>query len=249
MRGVVKPAIDDSAFETLKREYSDVVRELINNPELTKFREEYEKIMRALEKSHESEKRLMRKCRELKADIVSNKVKVTQAEQLTSEDPTNMIALKKELEKAWALVSIANEKECKARDRIKVLKEEIATLGKIIETGSGGVVGADTLNELTKAKEKLTKEAADQAIENVKLKKELEATKVQIANLQGDILTAQSKITELSQDIQVLLMLFLIPHIHFVVTRSMPHFWCTNVFYNSVLPLINSVEPSMLIFR
>nr|VZI36376.1 unnamed protein product [Spirometra erinaceieuropaei] len=202
MKGVVKPAIDDSAFDALKREYDDVVRELNNNPELAKFREEYEKIMRALEKSHESEKRLMRKCRELKADIVSNKVKVTQAEQLTSDDPSNMIALKKELEKAWALVSAANEKECKARDRIKGLKEEIATLGKIIETGSGGVVGADTLNELTKAKEKLTKEAADQAAENIKLRKELEATKTQISNLQGEILNAQSKIGELSQDIQ-----------------------------------------------
>ncbi len=114
------------------------------NDGLVKFQEEYNKIMKALHKSHENERRLMKKCRELRADIVSNSVRVQQAEQITNEDPSNITALKRELDGAWKLVASAADKENLARERIRVLKDEINTLGKIIETGSGGVVGADT---------------------------------------------------------------------------------------------------------
>ena len=42
---------------------------------LERFRVEYEKLHRALKKSHESEKRLIKKCRELNTEIVSNAAK------------------------------------------------------------------------------------------------------------------------------------------------------------------------------
>ena len=48
--------------------------------------EEYEKLHRALKKSHESEKRLIKKCRELNAEIVSNASKVQTALKLSQED-------------------------------------------------------------------------------------------------------------------------------------------------------------------
>ena len=50
---------------------------------LEKFRVEYEKLHQALKKSHESEKRLMEKCRELNAEIVANSAKVTTALKLS----------------------------------------------------------------------------------------------------------------------------------------------------------------------
>ena len=51
-----------------------------------RFRIEYEKLHKALKKSHESEKRLMSKCRELNAEIVSNSSKVAQALKLSQDD-------------------------------------------------------------------------------------------------------------------------------------------------------------------
>lgn len=53
---------------------------------LLRFRVEYEKLHKALKKSHESEKRLMSKCRELNAEIVSNSSKVAQALKLSQDD-------------------------------------------------------------------------------------------------------------------------------------------------------------------
>ena len=62
---------------------------------LEKFRTEYEKLHRALKKSHESEKRLMQKCRELNAEIVANSAKVATALKLSQEDQTTIASLKK----------------------------------------------------------------------------------------------------------------------------------------------------------
>lgn len=56
---------------------------------------EYEKLHRALKKSHESEKRLMAKCRELNADIVSNAAKMQTALKLSQEDQATIASLKK----------------------------------------------------------------------------------------------------------------------------------------------------------
>ena len=62
---------------------------------LEKFRAEYEKLHRALKKSHDSEKRLMNKCRELNAEIVANSAKVATALKLSQDDQSTIAQLKK----------------------------------------------------------------------------------------------------------------------------------------------------------
>jgi hypothetical protein len=49
---------------------------------LEKFRLEYEKLHRALKKSHEQEKRLVKKCRELNTEILNNQAKIKTALRL-----------------------------------------------------------------------------------------------------------------------------------------------------------------------
>ncbi len=78
---------------------------------LERFRVEYEKLHRALKKSHESEKRLIRKCRELNQEIVANAAKVQTAIKLSQEDQNTIASLKKEIEKAWKMVDASHEKE------------------------------------------------------------------------------------------------------------------------------------------
>ena len=62
---------------------------------LGKFRNEYEKLHQALQKTHESEKRLMQKCRELNAEIVANSAKVSTALKLSQDDQATISNLKK----------------------------------------------------------------------------------------------------------------------------------------------------------
>lgn len=78
---------------------------------LEKFRLEYEKLHKALKKSHDSEKRLMLKCRELNAEIVANASKVATALKLSQEDQANIASLKK-VNKLFIQVNIYNIALC-----------------------------------------------------------------------------------------------------------------------------------------
>ncbi len=104
---------------------------------LDKFRTEYEKLHKALLKSHDSEKRLMQKCRELNAELVTNSAKVQSAMKLSEEDKSAITSLRKEIEKAWKMVDAAHEKEQRAKETIQSLRIEINNLTKLIEQGAG----------------------------------------------------------------------------------------------------------------
>lgn len=87
-----------------------VLRELAADAQLDRFRSEYEKVFRALKKSHDNEKRLIKKCRELGAEIVGGAAKVQAALKLSDEDQATIAALKKEIENSWKMVDSSHEK-------------------------------------------------------------------------------------------------------------------------------------------
>eukprot|EP01112_Ceratiomyxa_fruticulosa_P012262 TRINITY_DN3387_c0_g1_i1.p1 TRINITY_DN3387_c0_g1~~TRINITY_DN3387_c0_g1_i1.p1 ORF type:complete len:125 (+),score=32.62 TRINITY_DN3387_c0_g1_i1:132-506(+) len=95
---------ETSAFEALERDFQEVLTELVGDKSLEKFRVEYEKLHRVLKKSHESEKRLVKRCRELNTEIVANAAKVQTALKLSSEDQKTIETLRKEIEKVWKMV-------------------------------------------------------------------------------------------------------------------------------------------------
>ncbi len=52
------------------------MKRLKGEASLDKFRTEFERLHQALRKSHDGEKRLMQKCRELNAELLANAAKV-----------------------------------------------------------------------------------------------------------------------------------------------------------------------------
>merc|ERR1719364_490598 len=128
-------AYESSAFEALEKDFQEVLQELVGDKSLEHFRLEYEKLHRALKKSHGSEKRLVKKCRELNTEIVSNAIKVQTALRLSQEDQTTIASLKKEIERAWKMVEASHEKEQRAKETIHNLKIEISNLGRLVEQG------------------------------------------------------------------------------------------------------------------
>ncbi|KAL8621368.1 hypothetical protein ACOMHN_048168 [Nucella lapillus] len=195
---------DDSAFESLEKDFQETLSELMGDRSLEKFRVEYEKLHKALKKSHESEKRLMQKCRELNAEIVANSAKVATALKLSQEDQATIASLKKEIEKAWKMVDAAHEKETRARETIQSLKQEITNLSKLVEQGAGLTMGQEhSVNELLKMKEDLTKERDDQLQEISRLREELSDANTKQTDLEQKKSDAEDKIQELTQDIQV----------------------------------------------
>ncbi|KAK7110498.1 cilia- and flagella-associated protein 58-like [Littorina saxatilis] len=195
---------DDSAFEALEKDFQETLAELTGDRSLEKFRVEYEKLHKALKKSHESEKRLMQKCRELNAEIVANSAKVSTALKLSQEDQATIASLKKEIEKAWKMVDAAHEKETRARETIQSLKQEISNLSKLVEQGAGLTMGQEhSVNELLKMKEDLTKERDEQLQEISRLREDLSDANTKLSESEQKKADAEEKIQQMNQDIQV----------------------------------------------
>jgi|Transcript_7503 septation ring formation regulator EzrA len=93
---------------------------------LDRFRQEYEKLHRALKRSHEIEKRLIKRCRDLNSDIQTNASHVQEALRLAQEDSELIKSLKSDVEKAWQMVDAAKEKEERSKQTIHNLKLEVA---------------------------------------------------------------------------------------------------------------------------
>ncbi|ORC81683.1 uncharacterized protein TM35_001091060 [Trypanosoma theileri] len=128
--------VSDGMLANLERDFNEAMRALEGHENFNRFRAEYEKLHRALKKSHESEKRLVRHCQQLTHELMSNAAKMQAAVKLSQGDHSTIEALKKEIEKAWRMVDAANEKDARAKDTIKKLREEIASLQEMIENGT-----------------------------------------------------------------------------------------------------------------
>jgi len=191
-------SIEQSAFEEIEKDFQEVLSEFVGEKSLERFRVEYEKLHRALKKSHENEKRLIRRVKELGAEIVSNAAKVKTALKLSQEDQATISALKREIEKAWKMVDAAHDKEARAKETIMQLKAEITNLSKLVEQGAGISVGQEnTVTELLKVKEELTKERDMQVQQIVALRREVSDHVEKVRALESEKVTAEHKIRTL----------------------------------------------------
>eukprot|EP00747_Dinoflagellata_sp_TGD_P210717 gnl/TRDRNA2_/TRDRNA2_83982_c0_seq2.p1 gnl/TRDRNA2_/TRDRNA2_83982_c0~~gnl/TRDRNA2_/TRDRNA2_83982_c0_seq2.p1 ORF type:complete len:859 (+),score=296.61 gnl/TRDRNA2_/TRDRNA2_83982_c0_seq2:153-2729(+) len=191
-----------SAFEALERDFQEILQELVGDKSLEHFRTEYEKLHRALKKSHESEKHLIKKCRELNAEIVSNAVKVQTALKLSQEDQATITALKKEIERAWKMVETSHEKEQRAKDTIHNLKTEISKLGRLVEQGAGLSINQENMvnnliqekNDLIKHRDMLQGQVAQLATQNTDLH-------TKVAKLDAERLAENSELMNLREQL------------------------------------------------
>lgn len=143
--GVIIP---ESLLDTLERDFIAVMEALSEDESAEHFRVEYEKLFQALQRSHLSEQNLVYKCQELTQELLSNAAKMQAAVKLSQGDHSTIEALKKEIEKAWRTVDLANDKDFRARETVKTLMEEIASLQNILEEGSRLPMDHATIDEL-----------------------------------------------------------------------------------------------------
>ena len=167
-------AVDTKAYEELEQNFQSVIQELIGDRSLEKFRDEYERLHRALKRSHESNKRLITKCRELNDEILSNSTKVERSLELLQADRRTITALHQEIDKAWKMVETAQGREKKAGETIESLKAEIAHLNQLVEQGGLLSYGHDnTVKALLQEKETLIRERDNQLNQIIQLRNEL----------------------------------------------------------------------------
>ncbi|KFP66709.1 Coiled-coil domain-containing protein 147, partial [Cariama cristata] len=200
----VTPYLEESAFEALEKDFQEVINLLKGEKTLEKFQIEYEKLHAVMKKSHENEKRLMEKCRELNAELVVNSSKVAALKQLSKDDEGTISSMKMELEKAWKMMDIAYQKKQKANEKIKSLQEEIARLTNLVEQGSGLSLEQErNVRDLLKLKEEVTTERDQLLSEVVKLRQSLTQATEQQQDAERAKDQAEQSIMQLQQEIQL----------------------------------------------
>eukprot|EP00435_Cladocopium_sp_Y103_P045075 s905_g12.t2 len=150
-----------SAMETLQKDYQDTVIELTGKKKdiVDPFRLEYEKLYKALMRSHEAEKRLTKKIRDLNSEISTSAQNVQTALKTAAEDQQQIATLRQEIDAKQKLVEEANRKEEQAKETISKRKAEIEDLVSRIEQGAGMSEEQEfQLNQLIGQKEQLEKD-------------------------------------------------------------------------------------------
>ena len=158
-------------FEAMERDTHLVLAELAGDQTLERFKLEYERLYRALKNSHENERRLTKRCKELNREIQNNANNVQEALQIASEDNETIKALKNEIDIAWKMIDAARDKDERAKATISSLRGEISQLSKIVEQGAGMSVNQEnTIKELMEQREALQKEVQTSTVAVQKLK-------------------------------------------------------------------------------
>lgn len=191
-----------SAFEALERDFQEVLATLAGDHALDRFRMEYEKIHRALKRSHEHERKLIKKVRDLNSEIVNNASKVHTALKLSQDDQNTISALRKEIEKAWKMAETAQAKESRARETISQLREEISNLSKLVEKGAKINGGQEAMvKELTTTRDELQRQSDEQQQQNQHLETQLsevyrqkDEVDVENASLQGRVASLEEQL-------------------------------------------------------
>jgi chromosome segregation ATPase len=101
--------------------------------------------------------------------------KVATALKLSEDDDATIDSLKKQIEKAWAMVESYHEREIRANETIQRLKGEIGNLTRILEKQTGLAGKDNTVDELLKVREVLTKRNEEAAATIQSMQAEVDA--------------------------------------------------------------------------
>nr|CCC93514.1 conserved hypothetical protein [Trypanosoma congolense IL3000] len=147
------------SIDALEHHYVELQKELAMEPQLRPLGEEYGKIHRLLRKSHDGEKRLMTKIKELDHDIATHGANVESALKLARQDEEIITGLRKEIEKAWSLADSAHAREKETRERIHELRQQVLRLSQLVDKNASSTMGQESfLRDLIKTKKNFENE-------------------------------------------------------------------------------------------
>ena len=193
---------DPAAYEALEVDFDNVLGELGADAQLERFRLEYETLYRALKKSHESEKRLLKKCRELTTEITSTGNKVATAAKLSLEDQNVIAQLKKDIEKTWGAVEQSHEKEAQTKEQLASLRGDIDALRTSVEQGAGSSIQQENkLRDLTMSREELARDRDSHAQQVMQVRAEATELQERLKTLETEKALAETAVIELTTGI------------------------------------------------
>ena len=150
---------DFENLEALEKTFQKVLMEVMADKSLDAFRAEYERLHDALIHCHKCNTELINHVKAMNEEIITNSSKVKSVLKLSHDDQKTISSLQFEIDKAWRMVEIAEEREEKTKYIIEDLKVEAAKLARLIETEGATVFGPQpTSDELKRDVQELNRE-------------------------------------------------------------------------------------------
>ena len=119
---------DQEQYEAIESEFKEFLADHLKGKDLEKFRQEYQKINKALKSSYEGEKKLIKKCKELISQIFEKASNYRAALRMANNEVDKIAQLKQEVAKSYEEVNNAREEEEKHREVIQKMRSEINAL-------------------------------------------------------------------------------------------------------------------------
>ena len=119
---------DQDQYEAIENEFKEFLNDHLKGKDLDKFRQEYQKINRALKSSYEGEKKLIRRCKELISQIYDKASAYRAAYRMAHNEVERISSLKQEVSKSYEEVQVLRDEEEIDRERIQKLIAEINSL-------------------------------------------------------------------------------------------------------------------------
>jgi len=183
-------SMDDDQFVRLEAEFKETLEQLVGGEgcSIYALKDHYIKMHKALVACHANERRLMRTCRDLNKEIQTNSSKVKDALKLSQQDQNVVGQLKTEIDAAWKSSDQAQDKDCRARETVQSLKQEIINLNKMAERGAAAAGGSSSGKDAK----------ATQLAEELEEVKELVVMKdIEIGQLKTSNSEAEARVAEL----------------------------------------------------
>lgn len=120
--------------------------------------------------------------------------------RLSQEDQKTISQLQKEMEKTLKNVYVTQEKEIRARENITLLKEELATLSKLVERGASLSLSQENeVKQLRLAREELQRQVEEQNVQVILLEGKLDEQNSYQIELRDQVSQHLSTINDLKE--------------------------------------------------
>ncbi|KAI8819407.1 uncharacterized protein EV422DRAFT_111653 [Fimicolochytrium jonesii] len=158
------------------------------DPNFVRLRTEYDKLHKLFVQSRKNETSLVQKCKDIASELSANAAKVQAALRLSQNDRSQIIALKKEVRKAWKMVELSTEKENRAKELINSLKAEVETVRKELSEQDGGTTYSTGANAMAGiGRDKLIEIQLDQEDQISKLAEQRDTLLKQVDEITADL--------------------------------------------------------------
>jgi chromosome segregation ATPase len=172
---------DPALLEAMEREFQHVIAEMSGDQSIERFRKQFQSLYDNLRMSHDNERAILQKCKELNNQISLGLSYIKNSEGLTRADASNIKLLANELEKARTVMHSAQLKEERDKSKIEHLQLALKNLQNVIKESEG--VTSGRTQEITRLRQDTEQLLKDRGT----LEKECESLTMQRANLIEDL--------------------------------------------------------------